>query len=499
MIFNFNLPKKYWILFILLAIVLIGVFLRTYQATSRFDFAHDGDLYSWIVKDIVVNKHFRLIGQITSSEGIFIGPLFYYSLVPFFLLTNMEPTGGIILMTLLSVATIFSFYFVFKKIFDETTGLIAALIQAVFLTRVLHDRWVVPTNTTSLWEVWYFYCILMLARGNYTVFPILGFLIGTIWHVNFSEAPILALIPLSIILARKIPKLKDLLKGLIGFIIPSIPLFLFEFKHNFIQSKSFINSFLHDQGGGSGVEKLVHVLSEVNYNITGLFLYPFRGNYPYNMILAVSLLFLSFFLIKKKAFQKKDLFIFFTWVFLVTGFFSVSTKIISEYYFSNLDMIFLSIVIVGISVLFKYSKILKIICLLFFIFLIIRNTLNIVNSKEYNHLGYTERKEAVKFIKNDSIKKGYPCIGITYIAKFGDNVGFRYLFYLNDIKVIKSTKEIPVYNLVIPHDLVPKESEIHFGNIGLIPPTTIYSTKELKKACQGPNHNLVDPVLGFVD
>ncbi|MBI3485314.1 hypothetical protein HY025_00045 [Candidatus Daviesbacteria bacterium] len=489
--------KTHKVILILSLIVLIGIFLRTYQAIERFDFAHDGDLYSWIVKDIVVNKHLRLIGQVTSTEGIFIGPFFYYSLVPFFLITNMEPTGGIILVTLISVATIFSFYFVFAKLFDKTTGLIAALVQAIFLTRVLHDRWVVPTNTTSLWEIWYFYSILMLARGNFIYFPLVGFLVGMIWHISFSEAPILALIPLSLVLSKKLPKIKELALGLIGFLIPSIPLMLFEYKHNFIQSKSFINSFLQDQGGGKGIEKLIHVLSEVNYNITGLLFYPYRGNFPYNVLVVLLLILLSLFLVRKKAFQKKDLLILLSWIFLMISFFSLSTKAISEYYFSNLDMVFLSIMIVGLAIIFKYSKILKIFCLLVFSFLILQNSLYIITSREYNHLGYLERKYAVEYIKMDSLKKNYPCIGISYIAKVGDNVGFRYLFYLNNIKIKKPSNEIPVYNLVLPHSL-SNESDIRFGNIGLISQKKLFSKKDLEKICMGPDENLSDSLLGFV-
>src|SRR6185312_589015 len=109
-------------------IILIGMFLRTYQIINRFEFDHDGDLYSWIVKDVVVNHHFRLIGQLTSAPGIYIGPLFYYSLIPFFLMTHMDPVGGIIPITILGLATLISYYLVFSKLFNPKVGLIATFI-----------------------------------------------------------------------------------------------------------------------------------------------------------------------------------------------------------------------------------------------------------------------------------------------------------------------------------------------------------------------------------
>src|SRR4051812_47085467 len=98
--------EKYRYQIALLVILLIGLFFRTYQIVERFEFAHDGDLYSWMVKDVVVNHHPRLIGQLTSAQGIFIGPLFYYALIPFFLLTHMDPIGGNILFVIIGMAVL---------------------------------------------------------------------------------------------------------------------------------------------------------------------------------------------------------------------------------------------------------------------------------------------------------------------------------------------------------------------------------------------------------
>src|SRR3989338_6869626 len=156
--------------FLILSLILsIGLFFRTYQIIERFEFAHDGDLYSWIVKDIVVNHHFRLIGQLTSAPGIFIGGLFYYLLIPFFLLSNMDPIGTTSFAIIIGLTTIFSLYFVLSKLFKTEVGLIAAFLYATLITTVNADRWIVPTVTTNLWVIWYLYSILKIARGDYRV------------------------------------------------------------------------------------------------------------------------------------------------------------------------------------------------------------------------------------------------------------------------------------------------------------------------------------------
>ena len=150
------------ILFLL--ILIIGLFMRSYRIVEHFEFAHDGDLYSWFVKDVVVDHHVRLIGQLTSAPGIFIGPAFYYALIPFFILFNMDPIGGTLMITLLALATITSYFYIFSKIANYKVGLAIAFLQAILLNHARFDRAVVPTTPTHIWSVWYFYCLVQISR-----------------------------------------------------------------------------------------------------------------------------------------------------------------------------------------------------------------------------------------------------------------------------------------------------------------------------------------------
>src|SRR4030066_2390927 len=86
---------------VLAAIFLLGIFLRFYQIKERFIFGHDHDLAFWIVKDVLLNKHFRLIGQETSTQGIFIGPLYYYLQAPFFAIFRMDAIAEVVTSSLI--------------------------------------------------------------------------------------------------------------------------------------------------------------------------------------------------------------------------------------------------------------------------------------------------------------------------------------------------------------------------------------------------------------
>src|SRR3989344_6814709 len=102
----------------IILIVVVGLFLRVYKYDQLFGYNHDNDLAGWIVKDIVVDKHLRLIGQETSTQGIFIGGLFYYLQVPFYLLFKMDPVGVTLLGALLGVIYVTGIYLMVRKGFS---------------------------------------------------------------------------------------------------------------------------------------------------------------------------------------------------------------------------------------------------------------------------------------------------------------------------------------------------------------------------------------------
>ncbi len=484
-------------LLILGVILLIGLFFRTYQIIGRFEFAHDGDLYSWIVKDILVNHHFRLIGQLTSAPGIFVGPLFYYLLTPFFLLTKMDPVGALLPVTIIGLITIFSYYFVLSKLFTKEVGLIAAFLYAVLISTVTSDRWVVPTVTTSLWAIWYFYTLLNLARGNFFILPLLGILIGLIWHVHIALIPTLVAVPVALLISKKIPNRKQILSFIFTLFVTSLPLIIFELRHGFGQTLSLVGNLDSAKTGPDGLYKFQLVLEMITKNTNTLFFAPQSFILTNNVVFILAILLSAFFLIKKKLLSLKDLLLFYSWIIGVVLFFSISSSPISEYYFASLDAIFLIIASMVLYLLFKSSKFGRLLTLSILSLILIKNAYFLINQDYYNK-GYIERKALVEYISKDAKSRGFPCIGISYITTPGENTGFRYFFYLKGEHLVHPSVEIPVYNIVIPEEL-SKEVNQKFGHIGLIPPTSVPPKNVIEKSCQIPDTNLSDSVFGYVE
>ena len=184
--------KNNWML---LVILVVGFLLRTYQIEERFLYSHDHDLLGWFVRDVLYNRHLRLIGQETSTQGVFIGGLFYYLAIPFYLLTGLDPIGGVLLTISVGFLGIWSFYFCLSRVFDKNVGLISTFVYAVSFYTVYNDREAVPTMPVFIWSLWYFYSLFLILKGKQKKgFLLSAVLIYLIWHLMGIVETILAAI-----------------------------------------------------------------------------------------------------------------------------------------------------------------------------------------------------------------------------------------------------------------------------------------------------------------
>lgn len=485
-------------LIILGLILLLGLFFRSYQLVERFEFAHDGDLYSWIVKDIVIDGHPRLIGQLTSAPGIFIGSLFYYLLIPFFLITKMDPVGAAYFGIIIGVATIISYYFVFSKLFKIEAGLIAASLYATLLATINTDRWVVPTITTNLWVVWYFYTVITIVRRDYRILPLLGILIGLIWHVHIALVPILIVVPVAMILSKSLPSVRQIVAFFLSFSATSLPLFIFEIKHGLGQTLSLIGNFTTPRESAVGWHKFTQIAEITSKNVAALFLAPQVLSMTLNLIFVALSLLSLFWLRKLKLLSRKEVIIFLVWFSGVVAFFEITSAPISEYYFLSINIIFITITTLWLFLLFKSSFLGKVLTLGILILVTVKNG-HFLISQNYYHKGYVEKKAVAEYIVGDAKNKNFPCFSLNYITSPGENVGFRYFFFLKNAELAVPGRGSPVYSIVIPDEYATNEINMKFGHIGVILPKEIPPEALMSEACSGQNTNLTDPMFGYVE
>ncbi len=486
---NFIISNKY-----LIAIIFLGLILRLFKVIELFMYSHDNDLAGWFVKDIVINHHLRLIGQETSTQGIFIGPIFYYLLVPFYLVSNMDPIGGIFLVLVLGLFTIYSFYFVFAKVFNKNVGLVASLIYAISFYTVANDHEVVPTMPVILWTVWFFYSLFLILKSKQKQgFLLLGFLLGIVWHLNMALILLTPLVIVSLFLSKSKLVFKSVFNGILAFIFMSIPLALFEIRHNFSQTKSlFVSLSTNQHDALTGFDKVKRVFYLAAKDLNGLL---WGSSIKINFELTLFILLSLGLILLIKTSYKKLILILLGWFLLYFLFFSLYSKVVSEYYLNGLITFYIGILAISISYisLQKYGKLLSI----FIIAIFSIWNINRIITQPLNKTGYIERKAVIEEIKRDSTERGFSCVSISYITDPGYDLGYRYFIWRSNLKTKKISNVVPVYSIVFPMKPVFKTDK-SFGGIGLIYPNyQILNKDSIEKNCEGSDYTLENPMFGF--
>ncbi len=480
--------------------LLISIFFRLYKAPTFFLYSHDQDLASWFIKDVVENHHFRLVGQETSTPGIFIGPYFYYFLLPFYLLYKMDPIGGVVAVAVLGLITTTSFYYIFSKMFGKNAGILAAFFHATSYFIVLNEKEVVPTQpVVLLWTLWFFFSIWQIQQGKQKFIILLALLLSFVWSINMGLILLLPLIPLAYLLQskniRKSLNIKVHLAALFVLILLSIPLILFEVRHGFTESHALLNSLTTNQKDiVSGADKIARVFHLTAKNISNLFLGDLPNIRYWHSFAAIAIAYI--YLTLKKRITKRVSVLMLIWFILTFIFFSLYSKILSEYYLNGLMVIWFTIFVLTVENLLqkgKYQKTLGVLLVLIFTFL------NLYRFIHYpiNRSGYLERKQVAQFIKDDSEAHGYPCVAISYITNPGYNLGYRYFFHILKMHVNNPVSGSPVYTIVFPQSMVDR-IDVGVGALGVIKPDYMrYNRESVEKSCSGANSNETDPLFGF--
>lgn len=481
-------------LFALLFIISLGVIFRTFNFSKGFSFAHDQDLYSWIARDILVNGHLRLSGQVTSVDGVFIGPFYYYLMAASYAIFDMNPMGAALPLTIIGILNITSIFWIFKRFFGERIGLIGAFIEAISFGLAAFDRWSVPTEPTMLWCIWFLFIILEFSRGRLKYLWLYAVLVGFLWNVHIALLPILPIPILVYFLSEgklkekfaKI-KIKQILIALVIFTVVNSPFFVFEIKHNFSQIKSIIVATQTKYVGPTGWQKFDKVLNASGREFQQRLIFGWEITWVNWLWLGI--IGILIFLKLKNKFKTPEFIGITLWIFLIMLAQFTSKRPVSEYYFSN----FLPLLILLLS-LFLNSINKKMLLVLGVAYLGL-NTFWLINRSEMD-TSYYYRKQVVDYVRSEALKNNYPCIAINYIADPGVGVGFRYLFWYDGIRLIKPNNKVPIFNIVIPWQISGKEINAHFGRFGIISPKVM--NKIDPAICQDTKYNL-DPLLGYTE
>lgn len=267
---------------ILVFVLLLAFFLRFYKISEYMTFLGDEGRDAIIVKDILVNHHFPLIGPPTSVGNIYLGPLYYYMMAISMGIFWLNPASAAGMDAFFGVASVIMIYYLGKVWFGRLTGLIAAYLYAISPVTILAARSSWNPNPAPFFALVSMFSLYKLHRsGNFLYLALTGLSIGAALQMHYLAViliPIAAVLWFYEIVFRKFKQLQTrklitgTLLGIIFFVFIMSPLIWFDLRHNFLNYRAIIELL---SGGGA-------VKSDIFTNVTrlpALFSYNLIGRY----------------------------------------------------------------------------------------------------------------------------------------------------------------------------------------------------------------------------
>ena len=422
--------------FLLLLFILgLGVFLRVYNIQHTLLFHFDQGYHGLAIKEIWETKRLALLGHKTDVEGIFHGSTFYYLMLPFYLFSGWDPAK---VSSLLAIIDGFAIIFVFligKEMFDKRAGLLAALFYAVSYSLVSYARWLSNVTLIPFFSTVFFYSLLRAYQGKLKFLPLAFFCAGLITQFNgaigFFFLPLLVF---SLYRLRKklFSKKLYLLISMIFFLLPILPLVFFEFRHNFLVSRSILHLFLQQDTSGLSFQRVFSNFTLLKSELVNLFSYKLPVVTLALFILTLFAAWWSWFKNKKEFSRLKKLLIFL--LLPIAGLFFYQ-KGIHGFFFVGTLPLFILFVSWGLSFWWEKTG-LRLPIAVFILFLILLNLyywqgflkpgFNLVPIGTRNLITLEDRKKAVDFIYNNAGGKSFNTS--IYIIPYSQYQPWDYVF-----------------------------------------------------------------------
>ncbi len=245
--------RKTNLFFIILAIVTL--FVSFYRLADFYHLDFDQERDYQVISDLVYHHKLTLIGpRAVSSAGFFLGPWYYYLLTPFFIIFNGQPLYAAFVTGLINLITTLVLFYFLKKHTNQLTALSISLLWLSVLNRTAWNVMFIPLFTIGI--------LFFLLRPKQTTVSLLSLVFLTSLGIHFHFQVVL-FIPLiffySFFIKPKFPPLKSklIIFLFIAFLLPLLPLIVFDLRHNFLNLNAFYHFFADKLQGSTNFSYLI--------------------------------------------------------------------------------------------------------------------------------------------------------------------------------------------------------------------------------------------------
>jgi 4-amino-4-deoxy-L-arabinose transferase-like glycosyltransferase len=256
------------VIFIFL-ILLIGSFLRLYRFGDTFMFQGDQGRDAMVAKAILKDGDLALIGPVTSVGNMYLGPLYYYLMVPALAVTYPDPSGPAYLVAILGIITIWLVYKVTREVFGLIPAVISAAIYSVLNLAVVHSRFSWNPNPAQLVGLFVYYSTykaVISKKYKWFVGAFLGLAILT--QLHYIALLMAGVVGVGLLLAlmetdNKANLFKIIGIGLLIILASFLPLIAFDYRHDFVNWKALVEFLTGSEEHILGTSRVSKIVGEI--------------------------------------------------------------------------------------------------------------------------------------------------------------------------------------------------------------------------------------------
>ncbi len=275
------LKRLSWSQILIWFLIIIAIFTRLYNLENSLSFQGDQGRDAMIVSQIFTQKDLVFIGPVTSVGNMYLGPLYYYFMLPWLWLSYPNPMGPAYGVALLGIISVWLMYKLGKKLIGNQAALIATLFFTFSSTVMTYTRFSWNPNPAPLVAIFMIYftyqawqknsrywlgvviSLAVLLQLHYLTLLSVGGA-GIVWLISFYE---------NWIKKKKTHRLATQLKttALSALILISsfTPLILFDWKHGWLNANAFRNLIFQDRNfkttaSGNFIDKVSKTIMETH-------------------------------------------------------------------------------------------------------------------------------------------------------------------------------------------------------------------------------------------
>lgn len=391
---------------LLITLILFGgLFLRWYRLDDLLGFYYDQGRDALAIHNFIVTGKPFLVGPVTGLEGIFLGPMLYYLLTPFYWLASGNPVLPAMFMGSIHIFTIYLLYRLGLTV-SKLAGLLAAFVYSFSWTIIGFSRWLSNPPPVMLFSVLLAYSFLQITQGK-TKFWLLAVL-SLAAGLQFEIASAAFFIPAIIIFLlwewRHKPTKKIFLVSSLIFFVSLFPQILFELRHQFVMTQNIFEELFSKPSFQPFSQQFFTTRLELYLFSFGNKLFSYHKpllNLATSFLLTIGLLTKKYWL---SPLTKIILIIIFPQLILLL-FYHGNYGNVYDYHFSGSFPLFILLVAIWLSscVKFIWGKFLLIIFLFLFIYSNITSySILFSNSNKPDYVILTDQIQAVDWIYKDT-------------------------------------------------------------------------------------------------